>query len=875
MRAELELDYVSHGYVVDVFELLRLTCEGHNNDMQNLLRNQPSELTDIDLVGETFKFLQAIEVELDNTNVEQATRTLETLIEFTQGNISKGNTLSLINNKGVELLSRMMEKEVLGEDLSSWEQDTLRNKIAVLLSAMLEGNDDNVEERMLSVVNLKQTLKLANNLYESAADKGRGDVSLANELFGGAAQAVKDAQALADKTKGLAGNLVGLDKRGSEVGEVDPEKAKVLQLDTGFALFLLVKDLDDFKKEKRKDDDDDDEAEEEDIFKTSLDEEALEYYSKYTAHVEIVNSQGQLERVQFRFPTYCTYLDDDTKQKLLWGVDRDTPGAALYEFFKGTEKMGAEMKHLEKLQDMRLWRVLMHNKSWATKSIFIFAMLTNILVIIVDYMEREVDLLNACDSSGCQQLVAPVDHPYGCRVLGEHITTTSNTTCLSAGLVNADGACAYECKFIDNKMEKLHNVMSIIIIVLGVFQIIAAMTIFTLYAMQSGPVRQDELWRKNHNLSMGDAYNKAKNNYWFGLQFVMWSAFYLFLDLKLIFFCFEFVATLLGIAVSRYFFAVLLVDIAVRDADLQNVFRSVTEHGRSIMVTAFFGAIVIYFFSIFALLTLQANEDIESTSFYISDPGEDPINYCENLLQCTANVMTVGLRKSDIGEIMNPRQAKDPLYVWQLVYAFLFWALIIIILLNIIFGIIIDTFGELRTAHLAIKQNMENTCFICRSDRFVLDTKGGGFESHVKSEHNMWHYLFAIIHIREKDRNDYNGWEDYVADLLEKEDLNFFPQLDALSLEEFKAREKEEARKQQEVATNTAKSVEALEGLVQQQMAQQEKLLEEVRDLQGRIEEPGQMQLRLDAFMKTLEAKLDAGSPQPRGDVTPRASARG
>jgi len=48
-----------------------------------------------------------------------------------------------------------------------------------------------------------------------------------------------------------------------------------------------------------------------------------------------------------------------------------------------------------------------------------------------------------------------------------------------------------------------------------------------------------------------------------------------------------------------------------------------------------------------------------------------------------------------------------------------------------------------------------------------------------------------------------------------------------------------------------------------------------VRDLQGRIEEPGQMQLRLDAFMKTLEAKLDAGSPQPRGDVTPRASARG
>ena len=66
---------------------------------------------------------------------------------------------------------------------------------------------------------------------------------------------------------------------------------------------------------------------------------------------------------------------------------------------------------------------------------------------------------------------------------------------------------------------------------------------------------------------------------------------------------------LLAITVSKYFFSVLLVDIAVRDADLQNVFRSVTEHGRSILVTAFFGAIVIYFFSIFALVTLQ-NGDV-------------------------------------------------------------------------------------------------------------------------------------------------------------------------------------------------------------------------------------------------------------------------
>ena len=54
--------------------------------------------------------------------VDQAKASLECLVEFIQGNVSKGNTMSLINNKGVELLARMMEKDTLGEDLSNVEQ---------------------------------------------------------------------------------------------------------------------------------------------------------------------------------------------------------------------------------------------------------------------------------------------------------------------------------------------------------------------------------------------------------------------------------------------------------------------------------------------------------------------------------------------------------------------------------------------------------------------------------------------------------------------------------------------------------------------------------------------------------------------------------
>ena len=73
----------------------------------------------------------------------------------------------------------------------------------------------------------------------------------------------------------------------------------------------------------------------------------------------------------------------------------------------------------------------------------------------------------------------------------------------------------------------------------------------------------------------------------------------------------------------------------------------------------------------------------------------------------------------------------------QVAYQLSFWAIVITILLNVIFGIIIDTFGELRADHLAKKHDMENTCFVCGVDRFTLDTKGPGFEHHVRNEHNM------------------------------------------------------------------------------------------------------------------------------------------
>jgi len=108
---------------------------------------------------------------------------------------------------------------------------------------------------------------------------------------------------------------------------------------------------------------------------------------------------------------------------------------------------------------------------------------------------------------------------------------------------------------------------------------------------------------------------------------------------------------------------------------------------------------------------------------------------------------------------------------------------VIVLLLNIIFGIVIDTFAQQRDLQNQINDNIRNVCFICGIDRNSFDRKHRfGFEYHRVHEHNNMHYLSFIIHLRTKRHIDYTGPESYVAEMLDKNDLGFFPILKTSSI---------------------------------------------------------------------------------------------
>ena len=70
--------------------------------------------------------------------------------------------------------------------------------------------------------------------------------------------------------------------------------------------------------------------------------------------------------------------------------------------------------------------------------------------------------------------------------------------------------------------------------------------------------------------------------------------------------------------------------------------------------------------------------------------------------------------------------------MYRVVYDLLFYFGIIIIVLNLIFGVIIDTFADLRNEKQKKDDIIRNTCFICGLERRAFDNRSISFETHIQ-----------------------------------------------------------------------------------------------------------------------------------------------
>merc|ERR1711988_1752123 len=158
---------------------------------------------------------------------------------------------------------------------------------------------------------------------------------------------------------------------------------------------------------------------------------------------------------------------------------------------------------------------------------------------------------------------------------------------------------------------------------------------------------------------------------------------------------------------------------------------------------------------------------------------------CDTMMDCYLVTVREGLLNGGgMADYLQPRSVDDKAYFFaRFFFDLSFFVVILIILMNIIFGIIIDTFSAMREMTESKLEDMKTTCFICSIDRYTFDKVGTPFDIHIKQEHNMWKYLYYLVYLGTKDDTEYTGLESYVAALCEEEYVGFYPVNKSLCLD--------------------------------------------------------------------------------------------
>ncbi|XP_019851941.1 PREDICTED: inositol 1,4,5-trisphosphate receptor type 3-like [Amphimedon queenslandica] len=231
-------------------------------------------------------------------------------------------------------------------------------------------------------------------------------------------------------------------------------------------------------------------------------------------------------------------------------------------------------------------------------------------------------------------------------------------------------------------------------------------------------------------------------------------------------------SSILSLAFSGYFYCFCLLFIIIDNDILKRVLRSVTKNGISLIWVAILGLIVLFIYAVISFALLQNNFDPESSL------------YCSNLGECTYSVLRYGL-VDNLGFVVpfqNGTSFDPPLFSGRLIFGLSYFVIVSTIGLNIVFGIIVDSFSELREERSNIEAEQKSKCFICDLPSYDFERRAKGFHNHVKHDHNMWDYVYYSLYLDNIDTGDHNAIQKYVYELISENDTGFFPQEEARCL---------------------------------------------------------------------------------------------
>ena len=189
-----------------------------------------------------------------------------------------------------------------------------------------------------------------------------------------------------------------------------------------------------------------------------------------------------------------------------------------------------------------------------------------------------------------------------------------------------------------------------------------------------------------------------------------------------------------------------------------------------------FLAILIFFYSNIGFYFLSGEFD--------KDVDGKKKNLCGTLLECSITYFNLGVRSGGgIGDLLDMKPYRDTSTYWiRWVTDMIFYITVILLLLNMINGVIVSTFSQIREESNEKEEDINNKCFICNIDRVEFEKRKIMFADHLKFEHSTKTYIRFLIFLKLISEKDLDADQSFIVQCVKSRDISCFPVLRSSSV---------------------------------------------------------------------------------------------
>ncbi len=198
---------------------------------------------------------------------------------------------------------------------------------------------------------------------------------------------------------------------------------------------------------------------------------------------------------------------------------------------------------------------------------------------------------------------------------------------------------------------------------------------------------------------------------------------------------------------------------------------------KQLLMVLIFMYLIVYLFTWFAFYYFSEWFEF-SGLLNVKNNSFEEEQLCSSMIQCYLTMLSYGVRSGGgIGDVLPKLSYKESptFFIAGFFFVVLFHIFVIWIMINLFFGIIVDTFAALREKTYKIEEDKKNTCFICQITRDGAMNKNINFEKHIKNVHNLWNYVYFIAYLHINNEKNFKSLETIVLKKIKEGDTSWLP----------------------------------------------------------------------------------------------------